>query len=71
MLLSILLTAQPPPSNDLLHDTAFQFIVITIVTLLAGGIGGFIPYWIFRKQRVKKEISYQIISDAPIASSGR
>jgi hypothetical protein len=68
MLLNMLLKAPTPPSSDLLHDTAFQFIVLAIVTIIAGAIGGIITYWIFRKQRIKKEISYQIISDAPIAS---
>src|SRR5437763_1422181 len=60
------LTATPP--SDILHDTAFQFLVIFVATLIAAGISGGISYWIYRKQHTRKELSYQIISDASIVS---
>src|SRR5947208_7078313 len=55
-------------SIDIWHDTAFQFVVIAVVTLLAAVITSFISFWIFRKQRNRKEISYEVVSNAPIAS---
>lgn len=63
MLLSTL-DIQP---TDIWHDTAFQFVVIAIVTFLAGIIGAIITYWIYRKQRSRKELSYQVVYMAPIA----
>lgn len=53
-MLLYLLTGQSPP--DFFHDPFGQFIIAVVAI------------WVFRKQRNKKEISYQIISDAPIAS---
>jgi hypothetical protein len=63
-----LLTGQP--QTDFWHDPVILTIVGSIATLFAGLIGAFVTYWVFRKQRNKKEISYQIISDAPIAYGG-
>ena len=56
------------PSTSLIDDPFFLAIIGAGVTLLAGLIGAVVTYWIYRKQRSKKEISYQIISNAPIAS---
>lgn len=64
----MLLSLFPTQPTDILHDTAFQFIVLSIVTLVAGCIGAIIAYWIFRKQRIRKEISYRVLSNAPVAS---
>jgi hypothetical protein len=54
--------------SDFWHDTVFQLVVIAIVTIVSGAIGGVTTYWIYRKQRTKKEISYRIISNALVAS---
>jgi hypothetical protein len=56
------------PSANILDNAFFLTLLGAGVTLLAGLIGAFVTYWVFRKQRSKKEISYQIISDAPIAT---
>lgn len=64
MLLSIFET-QPA---DIWHDPLFLTILGIAATLLAGIIGAIVAYWIYRRQRSKKEITYQVISDAPIAN---
>jgi hypothetical protein len=65
-----ILSATPAP--DFWHDPFGQFIatnaVTFISTIIAAIIGGVIAIWIYRKQRSKKEISYQIVSDAPVLS---
>src|SRR5437588_11012013 len=65
-MLLFLLNNQPP--TDLLHDPFWQFIINVAVAVLVGIVTAIVAIWVFRKQRSKKEISYQIISDAPIAS---
>lgn len=65
MLLNLLVDTQ---ALDVWHDTVFQLIIVVIVTLLSAFIGGAIVIWVYRKQKSKKEITYQIVSDAPIAS---
>lgn len=60
-----LLANQPP---DFFHDPFGQFIINVVVAVLVGIVTAVVAIWVFRKQRSKKEISYQIISDAPIAS---
>lgn len=62
MFLNILKILDTQPT-DIWHDTFFQFVVIAIVTLIAGLIGAFVTYWIYRKQRSRKEISWQNISN--------
>lgn len=65
MLLNLLIDTQ---SLDIWHDTVFQLIVVIIATLLSAFIGGAIAIWVYRRQKSKKEITYQVVSDAPIAS---
>src|SRR5437588_7481581 len=65
-MLLFLLNNQPP--TDLLHDPFWQFIINVAVVVLVGIVTAVVAIWVFRKQRSKKEISYQVISDAPIAS---
>ncbi len=60
-----LLDNQP---SDIWHDPFFLTVLGIAGTLVAGLIGAFVAYWIYSRQRSKKEISYQIISNAPIAS---
>ncbi len=55
-------------STSILDDPFFLAILGAVITLLAGLIGAFVTYWVYRKQRSKRELSYQIVSDAPIAS---
>lgn len=61
-----LLANQPPP--DFFHDPFGQFIVNVAVAVIVGIVTALVAIWIFRKQRSKKEISYQVISNAPIAT---
>lgn len=56
------------PQTDFWHDPVILTVVGSIATIFAGLIGAFVTYWVFRKQKTKKELSYQVISDAPIAS---
>lgn len=65
MSLNLLLDTQP---LDIWHDTVFQLIVVVIATLLSAFIGGAIAILVYRRQKSKKEITYQIVSDAPIAT---
>jgi hypothetical protein len=60
-----LLANQPP---DFFHDSFGQFVINVAVAVLVGIVTAVIAIWVFRKQCSKKEISYQIISDVPIAS---
>jgi hypothetical protein len=64
-LLLNLLANQPP---DFFHDSFGQFVINVAVAIVVGLITAFVAIWVFRKQRSKKEISYQVISNAPIAS---
>lgn len=61
------LLADPTPT-DFLHDPFGQFIIYVVVAVVVGLGTSLVAIWVFRKQRSKKEISYQVISDAPIAS---
>lgn len=65
MSLAILLDTQP---TDIWHDPLFQFGTNVAITVLAIVVSSFVSIWIYRRQRSKKEISYQIISDAPVIS---
>ncbi len=56
------------PQPDIWHDPLLLTALGIIATLLAGLIGAFAAYWIYRKQQVKKEITYQRISEAPIVT---
>jgi hypothetical protein len=66
----IILSTTPTP--DFWHDPFGQFITTNAVTfgssLTAAIIGATIAIWIYQRQRSKKEISYQIISDAAVLS---
>lgn len=64
MLLSIIV-AQP---SDFWHDSLTLAIIGAIATLLAAFIGAFVAYLIFHRKTIKKLISYQIVSNAPIAT---
>src|SRR5260370_33571050 len=68
--MGIILSTTPPA--DFWHDTFGQFITTNAVTfgssLIAALIGAGIAIWIYQKQRSKKEISYEIVSDAPVLS---
>lgn len=61
----IILDTQP---TDIWHDPLVLTVIGVIATLIAGLIGAFVAYWIFQKQRAKKEITYQVLTDAPIAN---
>jgi len=65
-MLLYLLAGQPP--TDFIHDPFGQFIINVAVAVVVGIVTAVVAIWIFRKQRTRKELSYQIISDAPIAS---
>lgn len=58
-MLLYLLTGQSPP--DFFHDPFGQFIINVTVAVLVGILTAVVAIWVFRKQRNKKEISYQII----------
>jgi hypothetical protein len=64
MLLGALLDTQP---TDIWHDPLFLGILGVVSTILAGLLGVGITYYVYRRQRRKKELTYQIVSDAPIA----
>ena len=59
-----LLANQPP---DFLHDPFWQFIINVVIAVLVGIVTALVAIWVFRKQRTRKELSYQVISNAPIA----
>lgn len=61
-----LLTGQP--QTDFWHDPFIQFVIYVAVAIIVGIATILTTIWISRKQRNKKEISYQVISNAPIAS---
>src|SRR5205814_3978775 len=65
MLLKIFADTSP---TDIWHDPLFLAVLGIAGTLIAGIIGAVVAYWIYHKQRVKKEISYQVISNAQVAS---
>ncbi len=51
-----------------LRDPLWQFVIYVVVTLIVGIAGVITSILIFRKQHNRKEISYEILSDALIAS---
>jgi hypothetical protein len=53
---------------DFWHDPLTLTILGVIATLLAALVGASVAYFIFRRQSIKKLISYQIVSNAPIAT---
>lgn len=61
-----LLADQPP--TDFWHDSLTLTILSILGVILAAIIGAVIAVYIFRKQTVKKLLSYQIVSNAPIAN---
>lgn len=65
MFLGVLLDTLP---TDIWHDPLFLGLLGAVSTVLAGLLGVAITYYVYRRQRSKKELTYQIVSDAPIAS---
>ncbi|HWS85201.1 MAG TPA: hypothetical protein VN207_13180 [Ktedonobacteraceae bacterium] len=67
-----LVTLSTTPTPDFWHNPFGQFITTNAVTffstIIGAVIGGIIAIWIYQRQRSKKEISYQIVSDAPVLS---
>ncbi len=64
-MLSIFIT----PSTDIWHDPLNLTLLTVLAAFLASLFGDLIAYRIWlKKQRVKKEITYQILTDAPIVS---
>jgi hypothetical protein len=63
---NLLLSTTTTP--DFWHDSFGQFITNVVVALACAIIGGVIAIWIYQKQRNKKVISCEIISDAPVLS---
>lgn len=61
-----LLTGQP--TTDIWHDPLTLSILGVIGTILGAIIGAVVAYLIFRRQTTKKLITYQIVSNAPIAT---
>jgi hypothetical protein len=56
------------PATDFWHDPVILTIFGVVATILAVLIGAGVTYLVFLKQRTRKELSYQVISVAPIAS---
>jgi hypothetical protein len=52
----------------ILNNSLAQFIITASIGLLAVLAATLIPIYIYRRQKNRKEIMYQVISDAPIAS---
>jgi len=63
MLLDLLASQLP---TDFWHDPFLLTMLAIVATLLAGVIGAIVAYWVYRAQRSKREITYQVISDAPV-----
>ena len=61
-----LLVTQPP--TDFWHDPLTLTILGVIGTIVGAIIGAVIAYFIFRKQTTKKLVTYQVVSNAPIAN---
>jgi phosphate transport system substrate-binding protein len=64
MFLNLLLNAPP----DFWHDSSVQLIFSIAVALVVGIVSAIVAIWIYHLQRKQKEITYQVISDAPVAS---
>lgn len=64
-MLLYLLADQPP---DFWHDPLTLDILGVVGTIVEAIIGAVVAYFIFRRQITKKIISYQIVSNAPIAT---
>jgi len=56
------------PSPSLLQDPFWQFVINVAVALLVGIGTAIVAIIIFRKQRNRREITYEVLSDAPLAS---
>lgn len=54
-----------------LHDPFWQFIIYIGVTLFVGIITVVISILLYRKQRRRKLLTYQIVSDTPVLSAER
>lgn len=50
------------------HDPYVQFVTAITVAIIAIVIGALVALWIYFKQKNKKELSYSLISSAPIVS---
>ena len=50
------------------YDPLVQFSVNAIITVLGIALTVFVTIWVYRRQQTKTEFSYDVISDAPIAS---
>lgn len=55
-------------SVDIFHDTVFQLLVNASVAIIAAFLTSFVSFWIYSRQRNKREISYRIVSNANIAT---
>lgn len=56
------------PQTDFWHDPLTLTILGVVGTILGAIIGAAVAYLIFRRQTTKKLITYQIVSNAPIAT---
>lgn len=56
------------PQTDFWHDPLTLTILGVVGTIVGAIIGAAIAYLIFRRQTTKKLITYQIVSNAPIAT---
>lgn len=56
------------PQTDFWHDPLTLTILGVFGTIVGAIIGAVVAYLIFRRQTTKKLISYQIVSNAPIAN---
>jgi hypothetical protein len=65
MILALLLDTPP---SDILQNPAVNFFTTNGIAILAIIVSIIVAVWSIRKQRTKKEISYQVVSDAPVIS---
>jgi hypothetical protein len=65
MILTILLSASPP---DFLQNPVFQFTANAIIAIAAIVVTSIVSIWIYKRQQRRKELSYDVISEAPVIS---
>src|SRR2546426_12256830 len=64
--------SSPTPTPNIFHDSFVQFLIseVTVMAIaiatIAASVWGVV--WLYTKQRSRKEISYELISNAPIAN---